>query len=141
MMVTASSSISWRSAAGGHFAPVTCSLSASPVPTPRVNLPPVSRLAVAAAWAMTAGWTRVVGQVTAVVTGRLVTCDIAPMTDQTKLDCPCSSSHGWKWSEIHRRVESGLFSHLGLPDQAGGLVLFAGKEVSVTHARPATRPS
>ena len=50
---------------------------------------------------MIAGWIRVVGQVTAVVIGRLVTWEIAPMTDQTKLDCPCSSSHGWKWSEIH----------------------------------------
>ena len=45
---------------------------------------------------MTAGWIRVVGQVTAVVIGRLVTWEIAPMTVQTKLDCPCSSSHGWK---------------------------------------------
>src|ERR1700761_7653185 len=39
---------------------------------------------------MTAGWIRVVGQVTAVVTWRLVTWEIAPITDQTKLDCPCS---------------------------------------------------
>jgi hypothetical protein len=31
----------------------------------------------------------------AVVMGRLVTWEMAPMTDQTKLDCPCSSSHGW----------------------------------------------
>jgi hypothetical protein len=43
-----------------------------------------------------AGWIRVVGQVTDVVTGSLVTWEIAPMRDQTKLDCPCSSSHGWK---------------------------------------------
>ena len=49
---------------------------------------------------MIAGWIRVVGQVTAVVIGRLVTWEIAPMTDQTKLDCPCWSSHGWKWSEM-----------------------------------------
>ena len=41
--------------------------------TPRLNLPPVSRPAVAAACAMTAGWIRVVGQVTAVVIGRLLT--------------------------------------------------------------------
>jgi hypothetical protein len=51
---------------------------------------------VAAACAMIAGWIRVVGQVTAMVTGRLVTWEMAPITDQTKLDCPCSSSHGWK---------------------------------------------
>jgi hypothetical protein len=35
-----------------------------------------------------AGWIRIVGQVTEVVTGRLVTWEIAPMTAQTKLDCP-----------------------------------------------------
>ena len=55
----------------------------------------------AAACAMMAGWIRVVGHVTDVVIGRLVAWEIAPMTAQTKLDCPCSSSHGWKWSEIH----------------------------------------
>ena len=55
MIVTASSSISCRSAAAGHFAPVMCSFRASPVPTPKVNLPSVSRLAVAAACAMIAG--------------------------------------------------------------------------------------
>jgi hypothetical protein len=53
---------------------------------PRLNLPPVSRPAVAAACAMIAGWIRVVGQVTAVVIGRLVTWEIVPMTAQTKLD-------------------------------------------------------
>jgi hypothetical protein len=96
MIVTASSSICWLSSAAGHFAPVTCSFSASPVPTSRLNLPPVSKPAVAAACAMIAGRIRVVGQVTAVVMGRLVTWEMAPITDQTKLDCPCSSSHGWK---------------------------------------------
>jgi hypothetical protein len=48
------------------------------VPTPRLNWPSVSRLAVAAACAMIAGWIRVVGQVTDVVIGRLVTWEIAP---------------------------------------------------------------
>jgi hypothetical protein len=38
---------------------------------------------------------RTVGQVTAVVTGSLVACDSAPMTDQTKALWPCSSFHGW----------------------------------------------
>jgi hypothetical protein len=42
-----------------------------------LNLPPVSRPAVAAAYVMIAGWIRVVGQVTAVVTGRPVTWEIA----------------------------------------------------------------
>jgi hypothetical protein len=41
---------------------------------------------VAAAWAMTAGWIRNVGQVTAVVTGRSQTCASAPMIDQTNGD-------------------------------------------------------
>ena len=40
-------------------------------------------------------WILTVGQVTAVVIGRLVTWEIAPMTDQTKLNWPCSSSQGW----------------------------------------------
>ena len=60
-----------------------CSFSASPVPTPSVNLPPVSSAEVAAAWATMAGCCRSSGQVTAVVTGRDVTCDIAPITDHT----------------------------------------------------------
>jgi hypothetical protein len=37
-------------------------------------------------------------------------------------------------------VEPGLLGHLGLPDQAG-LLLFAGKEVSVAHGLSVTRPS
>ena len=35
---------------------------------------------VAAAWAMIAGWMRIVGQVTAVVTGSCMACDSAPIT-------------------------------------------------------------
>jgi hypothetical protein len=50
---------------------------------------------------MIAGWILMVGQVTAVSIGRLVTCESAPITDQTKLELPCSSSQGWKWSEIY----------------------------------------
>jgi hypothetical protein len=79
-----------------------CSFSASPLPTPRVNLPFSSTEAVAAAWAMMAGCTRTLGQVTAVVTGRSQTCDSAPIMDQTKGLWPCSSFQGWKWSLIHR---------------------------------------
>ena len=52
---------------------------------------------------MIAGWMRTVGQVTAVVTRiRSVAWAIAPITDQTNGLWPCSSFHGWKWSEIHR---------------------------------------
>jgi hypothetical protein len=94
--------MSSRSSADGHRLPVMCSFSASPLPTPSVNRPPVSSPEVAAAWAVIAGCTRIVEQVTAVVTGRLVAAEIAPITDQTKLLCPCSSSQGWKWSEIHK---------------------------------------
>jgi hypothetical protein len=49
-----------------------CSFSASPLPMPSVNLPPVSSAEVAAAWATIAGWVLISGHVTAVVTGRLV---------------------------------------------------------------------
>jgi hypothetical protein len=41
-----------------------------------------------------------IGQVTAVVTGRLHTCEIAPISPHTNGACPCSSFHGWKWSLI-----------------------------------------
>ena len=50
---------------------------------------------VAAAWAMTAGWMRTVGQVTPVVTGRSVASAIAPITDHTNALWPCSSFQGW----------------------------------------------
>jgi len=36
-----------------------------------------------------------IGQVTAVVTGRLHTCEIAPISDHTKGLCPWASFHGW----------------------------------------------
>ncbi len=92
---TASSSISSRSSADGQAVPRMCSFSASPLPTPSVNRPPVSSEDVAAAWAMIAGWVRSSGQVTAVVTGSEVAAEMAPITDQTKPLSPCSSSHGW----------------------------------------------
>jgi hypothetical protein len=72
-----------------------CSFNASPLPTPNRNPPGSITAAVAAACAMTAGWVRTVGQVTAVVPGSDVTCDSAPITDQTNGLCPCSSFHGW----------------------------------------------
>lgn len=77
-----------------------CSLSASPLPTPK-RKPPSERFAeVAAACALTAGCSRTVGQLTRVVTGSEVTWESAPIIDQTKGLWPCSSFHGWKWSEI-----------------------------------------
>ena len=45
---------------------------------------------------------RTVGQVTAVVTGRSHTWEIAPIMLHTNGLCPCSSFQGWKWSLIQR---------------------------------------
>jgi hypothetical protein len=51
---------------------------------------------VAAAWAITAGWMRIVGQVTPVVTCMPGTaCPSAPIIDQTNALWPCSSFQGW----------------------------------------------
>ena len=102
MTPTASSSISRRSSADGQRSPRMCSFSASPVPTPSVNLPSVSSADVAAAWATTTGCWRTSGHVTAVVMGNDVAWETAPITDHTNGLWPCSSSQGWKWSEIHR---------------------------------------
>ena len=66
MTSIASSSISSRSTGPGQRAPVTCSFSSSPVPTPRKKRPSIITCEVAAAWAMIAGWMRMVGQVTPV---------------------------------------------------------------------------
>ena len=95
MISTASSSISSRTSASGQASPKMCSLSASPVPTPSRNRPPVSTALVAAAWAITAGWMRTVGQVTAVVTGSVQTWLSAPIMDQTNGLWPCASTQGW----------------------------------------------
>jgi hypothetical protein len=72
-----------------------CSLSASPDPTPSANRPSRRTALVAAAWAITAGWIRTVGQVTAVVIGSRHAWESAPIIDQTNGLCPCSSFHGW----------------------------------------------
>jgi hypothetical protein len=61
---------------------------------------------------MIAGWIRNVGQVTAVVTDSDVTCDNAPITPHTNGLCPCSSFHGWKWSEIHSRSKPAASARL-----------------------------
>ena len=85
----------------GQASPRMCSLSASPLPSPSAKRPSSITALVAAAWAMMAGWMRTVGHVTAVVTGRSVASEMAPITDHTSGLWPCSSFHGWKWSEIH----------------------------------------
>ena len=67
---------------------------------------------------MIAGWIRIVGQVTAVVTGRSHTCEIAPIIDHTNGLWPCSSFHGWKWSLIHRLSKPASLGEPGLLDAA-----------------------
>ena len=69
MTSTASSSISRRIAGRGQASPKMCSLSASPVPTPRLKRPGIIVAVVAAAWAMIAGCVRIIGHVTAVAHG------------------------------------------------------------------------
>ena len=96
MTSTASSSISSRVSAIGHGSPKMCSLRFSPLPTPSSNRPSSSNEDVAAAWATIAGWMRIVGHVTAVVTRRSVVAAMAPITDHTNGLSPWSSSHGWK---------------------------------------------
>jgi hypothetical protein len=64
------------------------------VPTPNRKRPG-SRLAdVAVAWAITAGWIRINGHVTAVVTVSSVVAAMAPMTDHTNGDWPWRSIQG-----------------------------------------------
>lgn len=72
-----------------------CSLSASPLPTPSTKRPSSCTAAVADACAMTAGWIRMVGQVTAVLTGSDVASERAPITPHTNGLWPCSSFQGW----------------------------------------------
>ena len=49
----------------------------------------------AAAWARMAGWIRIVGQVTPVVTFRLVVAAMPPITDHTNGLWPWLSFQGW----------------------------------------------
>ncbi len=73
-----------------------CSLSASPVPTPKPNRPSSIEAAVAAACATTAGWIRSVGQVTAVWSRSVdVAREMPPRTAQTNGELPCASIQGW----------------------------------------------
>jgi hypothetical protein len=110
-----------RTSASGQRSPRMCSLSASPLPTPRLKRPSCSRLLVAAAWAMIAGWIRTVGHVTPVVTGSDVAWASAPITDQTKPLWPCSSFHGWKWSEIHSAWKPACSARLACSMSSAGV--------------------
>jgi hypothetical protein len=72
-----------------------CSFRFSPVPTPRKKRPGSIAAAVAAAWAMIAGWIRMVGQVTPVPSEIVsVASAIPPITDHTNGEWPCRSIHG-----------------------------------------------
>lgn len=83
MIRTASSNLSCRSAIPGQPPPTTCSLSFSPEPSPSRKRPSESSWSVAAFWATTAGWYRVVGQVTYDMSGmREVAWAAAPSTLQ-----------------------------------------------------------
>jgi len=96
MTAMASRSMSWRTGAGGQWSPRMCSFRFSPLPRPRKNRPGIMAVAVAAAWAMIAGWMRNVGQVTPVPSRRLlVAWEMAPMTDHTNEAWPWWSTHGW----------------------------------------------
>ena len=95
MTSMASSSISSLTSVRGQRSPNMCSFRFSPVPTPKEKRPPSITFEVAAAWAMIAGWIRIVGHVTPVVTGSEVAPARPPITDQTKGLLPCSSFQGW----------------------------------------------
>ena len=56
MISIASNIIELRTPISGHSPPTTCSLSASPAPSPSQNRPGYIAPRVAAAWATTAGW-------------------------------------------------------------------------------------
>src|SRR2546423_1132745 len=100
MHATASSSIRWRSAAGGHRSPKMCSFRFSPVPTPRKNRPGIMASEVAAAWATSPGWILINGQVTPVPRrSRSVAWATPPITLHTNGLSPWASIQGWKWSE------------------------------------------
>src|SRR4051812_16596925 len=73
---------------------------------------------------------RTSGQVTSVVTGKEVACDRAPITVHTNELSPCSSSHGWKWSEIHRASNPAVLCEPSLADQLSGRMLFARQKVA-----------
>ncbi len=85
MMSMASDKRSCRSARPGQPAPMMCSFSRSPAPSPRVKRLLLSNPRVAAHWATIAGWYRMIGQVTAVINPmRRVALAIAPSTGQAK---------------------------------------------------------
>ena len=142
MTSTASSSISRRTSASGQRSPRMCSLSASPLPTPRVKRPSSRRALVAAAWATIAGWMRTVGQVTPVVDrqvgGLRDRADHRPHERAVALlVVPRVVVVG-----DPQRVEAGLLGAAGQVDELARAELLAGEEATDAHGDdlPGLRP-
>ena len=77
---------------------MTCSLSASPAPTPSQERPGYIDSSVAAACATMAGCQRKLGHTTPGPMSPTVRSPTAVSTFQTNADSPCCGTHGWKWS-------------------------------------------
>jgi hypothetical protein len=108
-----------------------CSLRFSPVPTPRKKRPGIIAAAVAAAWAIIAGWIRMVGQVTPVPRYSLVVAwAIPPMTLQAKKALPLLIYPGVIVIRYQGESETCLLGPSGTGDQIIGSMLFAGKGVA-----------
>ena len=103
------------------------------MPTPRVNRPCVITAEVAAAWAITAGWMRTVGQVTAVVTGSEQTWEIGSDHGPDERALALLVVPGVEVVADPQRLEAGRFCGGGLGHQVGRAVLLAGQEVSDLH--------
>ena len=123
MTCTASSSMSRRMSVSGQPSPRMCSLRFSPLPTPKRNRPSRSSDAVAVAWARTAGWMRTVGHVTAGGDGdRRVGRRRWHRSRPTRTgEWPCSSTQGWKWSEMSRSVHPAASARTACCDELLGV--------------------
>ena len=98
------------------------------------NRPSSCTAAVAAAWAMTAGWIRTVGQVTAVVTGSEQAWEIAPIIAPDERALPLLVVPRVVVVADPEGLEAGLLGGDRLLDELGGRVLLAGQEVAEAHA-------
>ncbi|GAB7102652.1 hypothetical protein JCM4814A_09660 [Streptomyces phaeofaciens JCM 4814] len=105
-------------------------MSASPVPTPSRKRPPSCTALVSAAWAITAGWVRTSGQVTAVSTGHETAWDRAPITDHTKRALPLPVVPRVVVVRYPERLEPGMLGHPRLLDEFRQGVLLARQEIS-----------
>ena len=122
--------MSCRTPTDGHGSPRMCSLRASPLPTPSTKRPSSCTAAVAAAWAMIAGWMRTVGQVTPVVTGSDV--DLRQRPDHAPHERALALRVVPRVEVVGdpQPLEAGLLGAAGLVDQLRGTELLAGQEVA-----------